>query len=180
MKSLISIIEGLLDSDFDITDSDIMPGVKNWSRFYGRLKSVGKYHNKVQVDQPYLGKNRSTIRYNWNGVDLAKALTEGISKDVGGKKIGRNKAWDAAIDSEQCILAMFNDPWKPYSTNILIGTGQKALFIKTDERGALPITYIEVITHLTISIQSLEIRNWTIKLGPLQMYDQIKQVLGIP
>ena len=180
MRPLACIVaEGLLDTDFDIKDDDVMPGVKNWPRFMGRLQSVGKYHQQIKVSQEFLGKGRTTTRYIWDGVDLLQALTEGINKDIGGRKIGKNKAWDAAIDSEQCILAMFNDPWKPYSSRIYVGTGEEALLIKADERGSSPIVYVEVIKYLITQMQTIEPRNWTIRLVPLLAYDIIKHELGL-
>ena len=65
------MLEGLLDADFDITDKDVMPGVKNWPRFIGRLQNIPK---------PKLVQGEKRNRHIWQGTEVLEALSKGAKK----------------------------------------------------------------------------------------------------
>lgn len=173
MRPLACIVaEGLLDTDFDIRDSDVMPGVKNWPRFIGRLHSISK---------PQLIEKGK--RWTWKDtVEPLKILTKGIESDIG-RTIGKNKAWDISTDREEIIIAMFKGG-DPYANIIYIGNSDG--YIGFQSRAFRENGNVHIETNVTINggslgwrIETMAGANWKFRVAPLSAYDIIKRELGL-
>lgn len=169
MRSLNKILEGLLDADFDIKDSDVMPGVKNWPRFISRLQTIGK------------PKKTDPKSWMWKTEDVLKAISQGAKSDIG-PTIGKNAAIDAAIDREQIVIALFQRRGEPWASQIYIGNNDGHTTIKSSRlgfTGPVVVTATNATGYLSGSLETNVASNWKYRLVPLQCYDIIKRELGL-
>lgn len=171
MKSLSKVLEGLLDVDFDIKDSDVMPSVRNWPRFMKRLQSINK-------PQPVEKDNQWT----WKGtVEPLKILTKGIETDIG-RPVGKNKAWDISTDREEIIIATFKGG-DPYANVIYIGNSNG--YIGFQSRSFRNGEKFDIETNVTkggnlgLRIETMAGANWKFRVVPMLAYDIIKREFGL-
>lgn len=171
MRTLTNILEGLLDADFDITDKDVMPGVKNWPRFLGRLSNIPK---------PKLVDGGKYRKWTWQGDDVIDIISQGTKLDIG-PAISRSKAIDISIDREQIIIAAFWPRGNRYAGEICIGNNDGYVVINARRLGydGPIITTAGEMANLGLRLSTIEVKNWKLRVAPLQAYDIIKRELGL-
>ena len=172
MRPLACIVaEGLLDSDFDIKDNDLMPGVKNWARLLGRIQSIPK---------PKKVTGEKILKWVWQDVEVLKALSQSAKLDIG-KTIGKNKAWDISIDRDQAIIAVHQSVSDPRADVIRFGNNDGYIEFRSKRYGFDGPVYAEAIqmSNLGISLGAMPASGWKFRTMPLEAYEQIKQKLGL-
>lgn len=169
MKTLTSIVEGILSPEYDIEDSDIMPGVKNWPRFVGRLESFGGRRFEVETESGI----KSIV---YSGTGLMEALTEGLKKDIG-KNITKREAENLIFD-DGTLFAFFVGTEPNYYGAIYIGISEKQVYEFTPWNGD---TRIRIYGPGFVSrLRTIELKNWRFKKAPTNAYNIIKQKLNLP
>lgn len=174
MKSLIEILEGLLDADFDITDNDVMPGVKNWPRFIGRLQSIPK---------PKLVQGEKRNRHIWQGTEVLEALSQGAKNDIGPTITKSEANRIVLLDKSKILIATFWPRGEKFAPVIRIGSDNEYLELRSERLGiesnSPVITSIERWAYFSHRISGMPAGNWKIRVAPAHAYDIIKRELGM-
>ena len=168
MKTLTSIVEGILSYKFDVTDSDIMPGVKNWPRFVGRLEQFSGQKFDVEFES---GIKNITYR----GTGLQKALTEGLKKDIG-KNITKREAEGLVFD-DGTLFAFYAGSDPDCYREIYIGTSDNQVYEFTSWNDN---TRIRTYGPGFVSrLRTADSKSWKFKKAPTDVFNIIKSKLNL-
>lgn len=179
MNSLSKVLEGILDTDFDVKDEDILSGYKKWPKFVDKLKSVGKWSRSRDNDYG--------ISYSWDNYDASIALYEGMKSCI-----GKANTWlevrDAFDDPDKAILMYIIERkgnFNECARFMYMGTSDETISVIVN-----PIPdgdYNKYVTTARISNQNSKstfesngFRGKKYYIVPKIMYNAIKRELHLP